>query len=520
MHQLCRILLSFPGPPYCRHGTPAVFFGKIVAVLAQWTTRWTRPMSSTFFDHLSLPPGTPTSPLRPTPTTLSQVDTQVYVTLTLASIFVCVILIIGTFCLYPNTWPRPSGRPTEDSPTLLETLVQASDSLPPPFSSPISCLRRVGLLGLKLTSGRFQLPFFSRKSLLLWPWRWQQFCVNLLSTFLNVTQLTLGWVLLLSKASSTSSRSVLRMAKLALGPFRMPCMPALLISCFKRMQSVVGLCSNLVATVFDIAESTLGRFRTLVIVPHAQPIRVTSYSLMMHLFRRYRGEHLRLLVHTMIVFMIAIYLLLGYLPSLFAQVAIDSVTHIVGLYVLQGLLVVLFVVFECELINRLAIFPNRHMAVYHRLHFRANGQVGRNVHYTTVGVTDVRTVTFVGFVFCAVVAILREAVDRVFPVFGCEVVLLAAVMMAVIRMGHIACTWTHKDMFLPLELPLEVIFDPHLPVFGPLLLEFVIDDRDDRPDEANNDEGAGGTLAVITCFHKYRVIQECGGSNDRPKGIG
>ncbi|KAF8062420.1 hypothetical protein FPV67DRAFT_1508415 [Lyophyllum atratum] len=497
MHQLSRILLSFPGPAYCRHGTPAIVFGKVVTALAQWTARWMHPMSSTFSDHLSLPPGTPTSPLRPTPTTLSQVDTQVHVTLTLASIFICVILIIGTFCLYPNTWPRPSGRPTEDSPTLLETLVQASDSLSPPSSSPISCLQRVGLLVLKLTSGHFQLPFFSLGSLLLWPWRWQQFCVNLLSTFLNVIQLTLRWVLLLSKASSTSSRSLLRMAKLALGPFRMPCTPTLLMSCFKRTQSVVELCSYLMASVSDIAESTLGRFRTLVIGPAAQPIRVTRYSLMMHLFRRYRGQPLRLLIHTMIVFMIAIYLLLGYLPSLFAQVAIDS------------------------LINRLVIFPNRHMAVSHRLHFRANGQVGRNVHYTTVGVTDVRTVTFVGFVFCAVVAILREAVDRVFPVFGCEVVLLAAVMMAIIRMGHIACTWTHRDMFLPLELPLEVIFDPHLPLFGPhLLLEFVIDDRDDRPDEANNDEGAGGTLAVFTCFHKYRVIQEYGGSNDGPKGIG
>ncbi|KAF8070098.1 hypothetical protein FPV67DRAFT_1486198 [Lyophyllum atratum] len=92
--------------------------------------------------------------------------------------------------------------------------------------------------------------------------------------------------------------------------------------------------------------------------------------------------------------------------------------------------------------------------------------------------------------------------------------MFAIAMILCIRACYLFCTWAAKDAIMPIELPLEIIFDPHIP------LEFVIDDGDDRPNELNDDEGDGGTLAVTICCHQYRDIREGGHSNDGPKGIG
>ncbi|KAF8070097.1 hypothetical protein FPV67DRAFT_1486194 [Lyophyllum atratum] len=516
MHQLSRILLSVPRPPYLQHGTPAVIFGKLAAVLAQWTALWMRPTSPTFSVHPSLPPGTPTSPLKPTPTASSQDDTQVHVTLTLAAIFACAILILGTFC----AMPRLSGRAIENSPPLLKTPVKAPNSPPPPPFSLLSFLQgrassfKFLLLVLKSTLGRFQLSFFTpTSSLLLWSWRWQQLCANLSHTLLNVTHSTLGWVLLFSKSLPTSPRLLFHVTKLALCSFHMPRAPALLAFYFNRTKSMVELCINFLVTVFDIAGSTTGRFWTLVIMPAAQPFGVSIYSSTMHISKLYY-ENLRLLGYAFIVDIILCYFILGELPSLFAQAAIQSITPIVGLHILRVVLVLVFVVFECELINRLIILPNQYMATHNRLRILANGQTRREICHRLVGVTDIRSVTLLGLVFCAVVAILREAVDQVFPSFGWGVVVHAIVMIVFIRGIYFRCKWTTKDAIVPIDLPLEIIFDPHLP------LEFVIDDGDDLPDEANNNEGDGGTLAFNVCCCEYRVTREGGGSHDGPKGIG
>ncbi|KAF8056916.1 hypothetical protein FPV67DRAFT_631879 [Lyophyllum atratum] len=423
MLQLPQILFSLPRLFNHRHGTPAVVLGHIATVLAKWTAKWICLPSSSSLVLDSTPSGTPTSPLIPTPTVSSQVDSKVPIAYTLAASSVCVILILGTFCASVYKSLRPSGSSSETSPPLFEIPVAA----PPPMPTPkISWVTQVtsflggraysfngNYLVLNSALGRFQMPsVFSRPVPHIFSLAWTQLCAN----DAIVMNSTLGRILRFLDPRQWG-----------------PSTPPLLI-CGLWSRLMIRTFSDLSDGMIRFAKSTLGRFLKLVFFGVVQQAWVAICSSTTRLIRKVYGTYAATLVCILspsVVCLIAASTLYEFSPSTSAQIwmPLDKVHP--RLLLLAALMLVVKLGFD--LTDRLVVYPVQGIITLNRLRVLANGQLHDEFDYRLVGIKDAKTASCMVVLLCFDAMILSNAVNCLFPNFGCFTASFAIHMTIVTR---------------------------------------------------------------------------------------